>query len=214
MSLIKNIAVVNHLMSFKGWLALVIINLPQRNKQIGIMKYLGIFFLCLINVVAHAQFLSMNNNEIKLLKKLIKQDHNIKQQYLKLKVLADSSLAIQPMPVDTVFSEGRFATDPKKIKSLRALQEVKAMYALALTYQIENDSKYLNKVAYFLKAWARVNKPMENPINDTKFESAFEAYDLVKHDLEKDANETIKNWFHVMAYKELNHPFFLKKETQ
>lgn len=176
------------------------------------MKYLGALMLFLFTSGVHAQFVSMNNNEIKFLKKLIKQDDGVKKQYLNFKALADSSLATVPSPVDTVFSEGRLASDPKKIKSLKALKDVNRMYALALSYKIEGNNAYLKKTTDFLVAWANLNKPMENPINDTKFEAAFEAYDLVKNDLSRNDNETIKKWLSVMAYKELNHPFFSKKK--
>lgn len=174
------------------------------------MRYLASFSLLIMSFFANAQFVSLNNNEIKSLKKLIKQDTGVKHQYAKLKAIADSALIVAPSPVDTVFSEGRLATDPKKIKSLRALKDVNKMYALALAYKIEGNKAYLHKTKDFLVAWATVNKPMENPINDTKFEAAFEAYDLVKNDLSKSDNEIIKKWLSVMAYKELNHPFFSK----
>lgn len=176
------------------------------------MKNLLVIFLVLFSLTTKAQFVSMNSNEINGLKKLIKTDVGTKRQYLKLKALADSSINDMPAAVDTVFSEGRLANDPKKIKSLKALKDVDKMYALALAYKIEGEKAYLNKTKDLLLNWATVNRPMENPINDTKFERAFEAYDLVKNELTKIDNETIKSWLSFMAYKELNHPFFSKKK--
>lgn len=174
------------------------------------MKYLVLFFF-LITVSTHAQFVSMNAKEISTLKKLIRENSSVTQHYLKFKLLADASLDLTPAAIDTVFSEGRLASDPKKIKSLLALQDVSRMYALAITYTVEGSEIYLNKARDFLLNWATINKPMENPINDTRFEPAFESYDLVKNNLTVTDNETIKNWFRTMAYKELNHPFFSKK---
>ncbi len=174
------------------------------------MKYLGILLLMFFSLGTHAQYVSMNNGEIESLKNLIKTNQHIKAQYLELKNLADSSLNSLPSPLDTVFSEGHLATDPKKIKSLKALLDVNRMYALALTYRIEGKNQYLTKVDEYLSTWSSLNKPIENPINDTKFEAAFEAYDLVKNYLPKKENEIIKKWLKVMATKELNHPFFSK----
>nr|WP_294898209.1 alginate lyase family protein [uncultured Pedobacter sp.] len=174
------------------------------------MKYLSIILLSLFSLTTHAQYLSMNKQEVKALKKLIKKDAFVQSQYLAFKKLADSSLSEKPAPVDTVFSEGRLANDPKKIRSLKSLKDVNRMYALVLSYKIEGKKVYLSKAKDFLLAWATLNKPMQNPINDTKFEVAFEAYDLIKNDLKKSDNETIKKWLSIMAYKELNHPFFSK----
>lgn len=174
------------------------------------MKYLIFLFLTFVNFTVSAQYVSMNQQEIKSFKNQIKMDGNLKTQYLQIKALADSSLNEMPKPVDTLFSEGRLANDPKKIKSLKALKDVSRMYALALAFRMEGKKQYQAKATDFLVAWALLNKPMENPINDTKFEAAFEAYDLVKNELPKTDNETIKKWLSVMAYKELNHPFFSK----
>jgi hypothetical protein len=174
------------------------------------MKYFSTLLLALLCFSTHAQYVSMSTQEINALKNLLKKNKDVNTQYLKLKKLADLSLSSSPSPVDTVFSEGRLATDPKKIKSLKALGDVKAMYALALAYRVEAKKPYLSKATEFLKAWANLNKPIENPINDTNFEAAFEAYDLIKTDFSKSDNDTIKKWLSVMAYKELNHPFFSK----
>jgi hypothetical protein len=100
-------------------------------------------------------------------------------------------------------SEGHLATDPKKLRTIKSLKDINTIYSLAIVYRIMNDRSYLNKLAEFLTAWATVNKPQGNPINDTKFEDLFTAYDMVKNDISLDQKKVIDDWLIKMAAEEI-----------
>jgi len=169
------------------------------------MKY--IFLLLLVSVIASvaaAQHVGLNKKEVSHLKKLIKKDSDVKKLYTSFKRIADESLTQIPDPIDTVISEGHLATDPKKIRTQKSLRDINKINALAIVYKVENDPSYLNKLTEFLTAWATLNKPQGNPINDTKFEDLFFAYDLVRNSIVSSSRQIIDSWLMKMADEEIN----------
>jgi hypothetical protein len=168
------------------------------------MKYGTLFlllFLCTWS--ARAQFVAPNDREIGQLKKLVNDDPQAGKLYRNIKKLADQALSDTPNPVDTVVSEGHLATDPRKIVTTQSLKDIEKIYDLAIAYRIEDDKAYRDKALAFITAWAMVNQPMGNPINDTKFEALFFAYDLVKKEATADQKKTITGWLQRMADAEI-----------
>lgn len=169
------------------------------------MKYL---FLCLsvyfLASKATAQYVGLSDKEVSGLAKLIKKNNDAKNLYNSLKKIADKALNQKPNPVDTVVSEGHLATDPKKIKTQQSLKDIDKIYALAFAYRIEKNNSYLNKLIEYITAWATINKPQGNPINDTKFENLFIAYDLVKNNFLSSSKNIINSWLIKMADEEIN----------
>lgn len=161
------------------------------------------FAFCMASTVVLPQYVGLNNKEIVSIKKLIKKDPGVVNLYKSYKKIADASLNDSPNPIDTVVSEGHLSTDPKKIITSRSLKDIDKMYALAFAYRVENNNSYLNKLVEFLTAWAITNKPQGNPINDTKFEDVFIAYDLVKENISSSQKEIINSWMMKMADEEM-----------
>jgi Alginate lyase. len=163
-----------------------------------------IFVFSLITQITLAQYVGLNNKEVSSLQKLIKKDSSVKNLYISLKKLADAALTQTPDPIDTIVSEGHLANDPKKIITGRSLRDIDKIHALAEAYIIENNPSYLNKLVEFLSAWATVNKPQGNPINDTKFEDLFVAYDLTKNKIPSSSKKIIESWLATIADEEIN----------
>lgn len=170
------------------------------------VRFLVAFIL--LQSVCHAQIVSLKDVEINKLKQLMQTDKTVAAMVTKFETIANTALTATPNPIDTVVSEGHLATDPKKIITGKALADIPKIYALALMYRLNNNKKYLNKADEFLKAWAAVNQPNGNPINDTKFGDIIEAYDLVKNDLPVADKVEIEKWLSTMAEKEIYSPRF------
>jgi len=167
------------------------------------MNRLFFSLLLLVAVQARAQFVGLNDREVKKLKKLVQSDAQAKRFYEGFKKTADAALTEQPNPIDTVISEGHLATDPKKIVTLRSLKDVDKVYALAIAARVEKNVAYRAQALAFINAWATVNQPLGNPINDTKFEALFFAYDLVKSSATPAQKKTIGDWLRRMADAEI-----------
>jgi hypothetical protein len=98
------------------------------------------------------------------------------------------------------------ATDPKKIRTVKSLADLHKIYALAISYTITNKDTYKIKCIEYLVAWASINKGMGNPINDTKLNPIFDAYDLLKDQIDPSSKATITAWMQQLADAEIASP--------
>jgi hypothetical protein len=177
------------------------------------MKYLFILLLSFISLNGFAQFVGLNSKEISVLRSLVKDDNDAKKFYSAIKRTADNALNENPNPIDTVVSEGHLSTDPKKVRTIQSLKDIDKIYALSVIYTIEGNKTYLSKTGEFITSWATTNQPQGNPINDTKFEDLFLAYDLIKKDLSFSQQKTVNNWLEQMAEAEIKTALPKTKKT-
>ena len=168
------------------------------------MEYLYLIFVLTVSTLcSKAQYVGLNNKEVTTLKKIIRKDSSAFNLYNAIKKTADAALTATPNPIDTVVSEGHLSNDPKKIISGKSLRDIDKIYSLGIVYKIEQNDTYLKKLEEFLMAWAGVNQPQGNPINDTKFENLFFAYDMVKSDIPPEQREFINSWLVKTADEEI-----------
>lgn len=151
-----------------------------------------------------AQLTSLNSSEIELLKVRIKSDEETKKLYAAFEKTAITILNDEPNPVDTIRTEGLLKGNPKKERTSIALRDMYKMFALALDYKIKGNIKYLRKSTEFLQAWAKINQPNGDPIDDTNLDKAIEAYDLIKSDLSPADRTLIADWLSRTALAEIN----------
>ena len=172
----------------------------------SIQIYCCIIYIFLNNSNIHAQYLTLHDQEITQLKKLIKTDSSAAKQFNPLMNLADLSLKDTPNPIITITSEGRLAGDPLKTATAYALKDMRKMYALSMVYRITKDAVYFKKAETFLMAWATINQPTGDPIDETNLDAAFESYDLLKTKLSAKERSVITRWFRNVADTEINYP--------
>ena len=174
------------------------------------MKSISLFFgLIIVQVCAtKAQFLSLQKTEIQKLSLLIEKDKSANQLYQRMVNTANTALAQEPNPIDTIVSEGHLITDPKKIRTQQSLADMNKIYALAITYIISHKAAYKQKCIDYLLAWANVNHGNGNPINDTKLDPVMEAYDLLKDEMPEQARKTVNTWLMQIADAEIGNPRF------
>ncbi len=160
--------------------------------------------LTLFTLTAKAQFVSLNDQEISRLKRLIDQNSNIKKQFLHQQNVADAALTENPAPIDTLHTEGRLKGDPQKTATIAALKDMGKMYALALVYRLYGNEKYEKQTVAFLTAWAKTNRSNGDPIDDTNLDAGIEAFDLIKEKINSQDKEKISNWLKQVANAEIN----------
>jgi hypothetical protein len=177
------------------------------------MKYLFVMLFSFMALNAFTQIVGLNKKEISSLYNLIRSDSSAKKLYLSQKHIADNAIKQNPDPIDTVVSEGHLATDPKKIRTAKSLKDIQKIYSMAIAYIIERKEVYLQKAAEYISAWAMINQPQGNPINDTKFEDLFFAYDLIKNNLSVNEQKLINNWLQQMADVEIKTALPKTKKT-
>ncbi|MBO9674962.1 MAG: alginate lyase family protein [Sphingobacteriaceae bacterium] len=167
-------------------------------------KFVVTIALAILSFAAFGQIVSLTGAETAKLKSRIKNDEETKKLYQGFEKSALKYLEEQPIALDTIRTEGLLKGNPKKVKTQAALADMGKMFALALQYRITNDQKYLNKCVEFLSAWAKINKPNGDPIDDTNLDQAVDAYDLIKQDIPAGDKKQIEQWLNETAWAEIN----------
>lgn len=167
-------------------------------------KTLLVSLLISASALAKAQFVSFNANEITRLKQLASEDASAGKRLNDWKQQAEQALADTPNPIDTIHTEGRLKGSPQKVATAKALEDIRKIYALSLTYRLTAEKRYLDKAAAFLTAWAKANQPNGDPIDDTNLDGAIEGYDLIKKDLKAKENKKISRWLQQTGETEIN----------
>ena len=176
--------------------------------------------LCLLLVAAcfsaplRAQYVGFDQKEIKELRRLVREGRRdsvaaeVAKAYESMEKLANPALEEAPHPIDTIRTEGLLAGDPKKTATQLALRDMNKLYALALVYRVRRDKRYLEHAIELLLAWARINHGRGDPIDDTNLDRAIEAYDMLKAQLPKAANDSIRDWLRETARAELGGRYY------
>lgn len=167
-------------------------------------KFAATIVLLGMAFTAFSQVVSLNTREIKSLENQIKSNPESEKLYAGFAKNALNYLAEQPNPIDTIRTEGLLKGNPKKERTRLALADMNKMFALALQYRLSGDQKYLNKCVEFLGAWAKINQPNADPIDDTNLDKAVEAYDLIKTDIPETDKKQIEKWLAATALAEIN----------
>lgn len=111
---------------------------------------------------------------------LTRHDPVANAEFKMLQEKADKALARSPHPIAMIQTEGKLANDPVKIKTLASLADMGALWALGYAYEITGDARYADKARAYVLAWAAVNQPTGDPIDETNLEPLFVAYDQTR----------------------------------
>lgn len=151
-----------------------------------------------------AQYVSLTAAEIKALKGNIETNVAVRKVFDLYRQTAAKAMDEQPNPIETIVSQGVLAGNPAKTASLKSLKDGGKAYALAICYRLYGQNQYLQKAQEYLLAWARINKPNGDPINETKLEDMITGYDLLRNDITADARTEIDSWLLSIVKAELN----------
>lgn len=160
-------------------------------------------FIAFTTTIAKGQFLSLNKTEIKKLVRIIQTDSSAQKAFDIIEKQAKIALKQEPQPIEIIVSEGHLVNDPEKIKTIKALADLNKIYVLAYTYKITNNKEYYTKSLQYIMAWAKTNKAIANPINNSKLDPLFEAYDLIKDEVDTTDKKIIEKWFRQIADAEI-----------
>jgi hypothetical protein len=142
---------------------------------------------------------TMEPDEVAVLRTLLARDAPAAAHFAMVRKVADAALLVRPDPVVQVVSEGRLASDPKKVRTVAALKDMAKAEALAWTWAVTADTRYANKGREYILAWVAVNQSDGNPINETKFEPLIEAYDLLRSGFSQTDRATVDDWLRKKA---------------
>ena len=151
---------------------------------------------------ARAQALSVNDAQKARLAALVQKDAEAKKPFDAVLTQADAALMDTPDPIAKIVSEGTLASDPRKIRTGQSLRDMNKTAALAWAWAVTGKKEYGDKARAFILAWAKTNIASGNPINETKLEPLFVAYDLVRAGFAPDDRKTVEAYFRSVAASE------------
>lgn len=167
------------------------------------LYYLFILLLISTNLKAQVPADTVLKERLEKVKQLTLISQQTKDITIKCKEIASRALDESPNPIATISTEGRLKGDPIKTATQLSLKDFNKIYALSVAYKLTEEKKYLNKATGYLLAWAKVNKPAGNPINDTNLDAAIDGYNLIKPSLKKEDIAAIENWLRATANEEI-----------
>lgn len=182
-------------------------NLQKTSTKFNGLYKVVVFFFILLSAYSSsiAQYVSLSNVEITKLIFLVKNDKKVNKQFQNFQKLADSNLLSNPNPIEVISSAGRLQGDPVKTATVASVKDFKIMYALAISYRVTSNSKYIIKATEYFLSWASTNHPSGSPIDDTNLDGLIEAYDLLKNNLKATDKLTIQTWLEKTAIAETSN---------
>lgn len=151
----------------------------------------------------YAPRITLNASQHARLVATLNSNSEAKTAYGPLMRAADSALSSKPNPIDKIQMEGKLDSDPVMIKSRDSMKDMTKAYALGLAFAATGDSKYSSKAKEFVLAWASINQPTGDPIDETSLDSLFFAYDLTRATFSPDEVQQVDTWLHKMADVEI-----------
>jgi hypothetical protein len=149
---------------------------------------------CCAAVGLHAGTVSLQPDEIVHLRSLIATNAAAARQFSIIKKDALAALGYEPNPIVKVVTEGHLDRDPLKVRTEASLGDMAKMESLAWAWAVTGDTRYSIKAREFILAWAEVNQPDGDAINETQFEPLIVAYDLLRGTFPDSERALVDDW--------------------
>jgi len=161
------------------------------NINTRVLVVLAVFFLPISSFAGAA---SLSAGEIAALRSLIATNSEAAIAFEGIRRAADDALRDAPNPVEHIVSEGHLQTNPLKVHTEVALKDMDKVLSLGWAWAVTGDPRYLAKGRDFIVAWARINQPDGDAINETKFEPMIVAYDLFRRNFSESDRTLADTW--------------------
>jgi hypothetical protein len=100
-----------------------------------------------------------------------------------------------PSPLETLHSSGvSDKSDPSFQASRKAFGDADKFALIAMAYRLSGEGKYLEAARRYVLAWAQLNKPTGEPIDETRLDGFLWGIDLLRPDFSADDNRKINAW--------------------
>jgi hypothetical protein len=165
---------------------------PSNHMKTAILL-LGMFLGGLL-VRLPAGPVSLQPDEIVQLRGLVATNAAAASQFSILQRRAEAALGDAPHPLEKVVTEGRLDNDPAKLRTLAALVDLDKIEALAWVWAVTADPRCAHQARVFILAWAQVNRPDGDPINETRFEPLIAGYDLLRGTFSEGDRRRVDDW--------------------
>lgn len=124
---------------------------------------------------------------------LIQTDAEAAERFEGIRNAANEALSTEPQPLQYIHVEGSHPQEERQV-SAEAVKDSDKMYHLALAATVTGEQQYTDAAKEYVMAWATTNQSEGNPIDDTKLDRMWIAYDLIKESMTDEERETVMRW--------------------
>ena len=156
-------------------------------------------------LAAFASTISLTELQRLNLARLVASEPEAKALFRKIQRQADASRNDQGSPIARISSAGKLDSDSLKIQSRASLEDMKKLSALGYAYAVTTHRSYSAAARRIILHWAKVSQPTGVPIDESKFEPLFVAYDLTRSAFSKAERKTVEDWLRTIASLELQN---------
>ncbi len=156
-------------------------------------------FLFFATIWSRAGTVSLEPDEIVQLRTLVATNATVAKQFSTIQQSAAAALNDAPNPIEKVVTEGRLEKDPLKTRTQASLADMEKIESLAYAWAVTGDMRYSEKTREFILAWAKMNRPDGDAINETQFEPLIIAYDLLRGTFSPADRQEVDDWLREKA---------------
>jgi len=156
-------------------------------------------------LVSFASTISLTDAQRVKLVQCVASELEAKKLFRQLQRQADTSLNHQGQPIAHIRTAGRLDTDPLKEQSRASLEDMRKLYALGYAYAATTNRAYGAAARRIILSWAQVNQPSGVPVDETKLEPLWVAYDLTRPVFSSGERTIVEDWLRKMASLELQN---------
>ncbi|MDR7523290.1 MAG: alginate lyase family protein, partial [Armatimonadota bacterium] len=113
--------------------------------------------------------------------------------------LAEEAIDEPPAPLQRIQVEGLLPTDPRAQLSARFHRDVRRIEALGHAYAATGDIRFAERAGVYMEAWASINQPDGNPINETEISRLVRGLSLVSEAIPSSTRTSVERWLNRMA---------------
>lgn len=150
-----------------------------------------------IPAIAHP--VALTPCEIEQLRRRLNDDPDARGLYGPSFRLAEEALHEPPSPLPRIQLEGLLPADPRYQVSTRFSRDTKGIEALGYAYAATGDVRFAERAEVYMEAWAAINQPDGNPINETEISRLIRGLSLVSEAIPPSARTRVEGWLGRMA---------------
>lgn len=113
--------------------------------------------------------------------------------------LAEEAVDEPPSPLPRIQLEGLLPSDPRAQLSMRFYRDVRRIEALGYAYAATGDVRFAERASIYMEAWATINQPDGNPINETEISRLIRGLSLVSDAIAPAVRTQVERWLGRMA---------------
>ncbi len=152
---------------------------------------------------ASAAPISLTESQRIKLVEWVATETEVNKLFQKLQRVAEASVNHPGNPIVQIHTAGRLEMDPLKEQSRAGLEDMKKLEALGYAAAVTTNRTYLEAARRIILRWARVNQPTGVPIDETKLEPLWVAYDLTRSAFSPADRKVVEDWLRRVASLEL-----------